>query len=232
MTHRSDVCEALQPELLDVLYDEAPPAVRGRVEDHLAGCARCRAELEQLRAVRRDLREWRVPEPLIPRTAPRAPRTAPAGLWRLAAAAVLVLAVGGALGLSGLSFRYARGPFEVQLGRGGEAALLARLEAQERRHREEIAALRRSLEARPASATAGSERLLEQVARMIEESESRQQERFETAWADFGRQAEAQRRYDLARISAGLSYLDSKAGAQAARTSELVGYLIDAADRR
>lgn len=223
-------CEVLKPDLLDLLYDEAGPEGRRRAEDHLAGCVDCRRELEALRGVRRDLREWRVPETLTPRGRP--PRPAPAAVWRLAAAAVLLLAAGGALGLSGLSFRYERGPIEVQLGRAGEAALLERLEAQERRHRQEIATLRQSLATRPAAAAAGSDRLLEQVAVMIEESESRQQERLETAWADFGRQAEAQRRYDMARISAGLSYLDSKSGAQAARTSELVGYLIEAADRR
>lgn len=223
-------CEGLRSDLLDVLYDEAAPDARRRVQDHLASCADCRSDLDELRAVRGDLTEWRLPETLFPRLVVR-PAT-PAGLWRVAAAAALVLAFGGALGLSGASFRYEAGPIHLSLGRSGEPALVEMLESQERRHREEMAALRDAFEARPVAAAEGSQELLERVAAMIAQSESRQADRFETAWTEFGRQAEAQRRYDLARISAGLSYLDTKAGAQAARTSELVGYLIDAADRR
>lgn len=225
-------CDELKPELLDVLYGEATAEVRQRVEHHLEGCPGCRDELGGLEAVRRDLREWNLPETLTNRP-PEKKVSAHPGLWRLSAAAALILALGGALGLSGLSFRFERGPVSIRLGRGGDTALIERLEAQETRHRAEMAALRRSLEARPV-ALAGSreEALLEQVAQLIDERESRQRARLETAWADFSQQAEAQRRFDMARISAGLSYLDTKAGAQAARTSELVGYLIEASERR
>jgi len=229
-----ETCDELKLELLDVIYGEATPEVRERVERHLEGCAVCRHERRGLEGVRSDLREWRLPDSLVPRPG-RLASAPPAGLWRLAAAAALLLAIGGALGLSGLSFRFEKGPITVQLGRGSDAALLARLEAQEERHRAEIAELRRSLAdaPRPVAVQGPSEEaLLEQVARMIDSSESRQRARLETAWTDFSQQAEAQRRYDLARISAGLSYLDSKSGAQAARTSELMGYLIEASDRR
>jgi glycosyltransferase involved in cell wall biosynthesis len=44
--------------------------------------------------------------------------------------------------------------------------------------------------------------------------------------------AEAQRRYDLARVSAGLSYLDGKTGQQVARTTELMGYVLQASQKR
>jgi hypothetical protein len=227
-------CEELKPDLLDVLYGEATPDVQRRVASHLEACPACRRERGELEAVRGDLRAWRVPDTLAPRPTRFVSPPARPGLWRLAAAATLLLAMGGALGLSGLSVRFERGPLAVQLGRAAtDAALLERIAAQESRHRAELAALRSALEARPASA---SERepgaLLEQVVRLIEESESRQQARLETAWADFSQQAEAQRRFDMARISAGLSYLDTKTGAQAARTSELMGYLIEASDRR
>jgi anti-sigma factor RsiW len=228
-------CEELRLELLDVLYGEAEPEVRRRVDAHLEVCPACRQERQGLEGVRRDLREWRLPDSLMPGPARVAPASPLAGLWRLAAAAVLLLALGAAVGLSGLSFRFERGPVTVQLGRAPDAVLLARLEAQEERYRAEMAELRRSLSTavRPVGAPGPSqEALLEQVARMIDASESRQQSRLETAWADISQQAEAQRRFDLARISAGLSYLDSKSGAQAARTSELVSYLIEASDRR
>jgi anti-sigma factor RsiW len=223
-------CEELKSDLLDLLYGEGDREQHERLEGHLGSCAACREELSALRGVRRDLREWRLPEALAPGR-PAAPPSS--GLWRLAAAAVLLLALGGALGLSGLQFRYEQGPFEVRLGRGDEGELLLqRLEEQERRHRAELDALRRSVTTRPVAAGRPEQALLERVATMIEESEHRQRASLETAWADFSEQAEAQRRYDMARISAGLSYLDTKSGAQAARTSELMGYLIQAADRR
>jgi hypothetical protein len=40
---------------------------------------------------------------------------------------------------------------------------------------------------------------------------------------------EAQRRVDLARVAAGLSYLDGRHGQQLARTNELMGYVLEAA---
>src|SRR5206468_3453117 len=54
----------------------------------------------------------------------------------------------------------------------------------------------------------------------------------DTTLARFDRKEEAQRRYDLARVAAGLSYLDGKNGQHVARTTELMGYVLDAAHPR
>ena len=95
--------EALQGDKLDVLYGEADSAARSRVGAHLEVCGACREELEALRGLRRNLGHWRLP---LAR-----PSFTPRGFvvphW-LAAAALVMLAMGATLGVSGyLSLRRA-----------------------------------------------------------------------------------------------------------------------------
>lgn len=212
-------CESLRNDRLDVLYGEAAPETFARVEDHLESCAACREEMNALRALRRSLASWRLPE----RARPRRGREV---LYHLAAAAGILLALGGALGLSGAELRFEKGPVSLRLGRGGSdpTALLA---AQELRQRAEIEALKASL-----SATPREEQVLQKVRELIRESEARQAQRFLTSLGELGDRAERQRRYDLARVSAGLSYLEGKTGQQVARTTELMGYVLEAAEKR
>jgi hypothetical protein len=114
----------------------------------------------------------------------------------------------------------------VRVGRGSETRALADLE---RRHREEVAALRAEIAAiRPTD----DGRLLRTVADMIHESETRQDEARLASLRVLRQRAETQRQYDLARMSAGLSYLDGKAGLQAARTTELVGHILQASQQK
>jgi hypothetical protein len=222
-------CEALREDLLAVLYGEADAAAQARAEAHRAECAGCREEFAALRGLRRTLAGWKLPEQAAPRARP--------GLagWRgLAAAAALLLALGGALGLSGAQVEYARGGLAVRLGRqaGPATALLAEQEA---RHRRELAALEARLApgaARGAAAETDHDALLARVAEMIRESETRQSRLLDTSLTDLGQKSEARRRYDLARISAGFSYLEGKTGQQVARTTELMGYVLEASQKR
>jgi len=211
-------CERAQEHLLDLLYGgESDPGARRRAEEHLSGCASCRDELESLSGVRQDLRAWRLPRPRLRRAWERL-RTPALPVSRLAAAAVMVVALGAALGLSGVGFRFESGPVTISLGRP-DRALAARVEEQQ----DQIRSLRAALEG-----PGGREGLLREVNALIEQSESRQAQRMSAAWTDYAARTEAQRRYDLARVSAGLSYLDRRTGEHAARTSELVSYLLDA----
>jgi len=96
------------PEALLAAYsvDGLTPAERRMVDDHLAGCAACRAQLRSLQTTALLLRN--LPEPVLPRsfllptaTAPR--RAAPRPLLPisfLSAAAVLFLALGLSLALA------------------------------------------------------------------------------------------------------------------------------------
>lgn len=215
--------ECVKPEdLLDVLYADADAPAQPRVRAHLAECAACREELESLRGVRGALQSWRLSEPR-PRLRPPVLRGATA--W-LAAAAGLLLALGAGLGLSGSELRFEDGRFAFRLGRAGDADLRQQLAAQEARHREEIASLRDAMAARPDAA------MLADVREMIRASEERNALLVGASLAELSERYEAQRRYDLARVSASLSYLDGRTGQQLARTSELMNVMLRAAEEQ
>ena len=110
----------------------------------------------------------------------------------------------------------------------GDKDLRRVLAEQDARHHKEIQALQASVSAAPRADSA----LLPQVEEMIQKSESRQGELLRTSLGDWSAKKEAQRRYDMARISAGLSYLDGKNGQHVARTTELMGYVLEAAQKR
>lgn len=219
-------CKAVRDDMLDVLYEEATPEARGRYEEHEAGCAVCREEMAALRALRGRLASWRLPTAGSPPSP--AGRRLPRFVQGLAWAAGLVLALGAGARLAGLSFEFQKGPFTVRLGgqtrAAFDASLRMALAEQQAMYRRDVAALRASLAAPPTEPTL----LIQSVRDLIRESETRQADAFESRLAAIEERAEARRRYDLARISAGLSYLDGKAGQQAARTTELVSYVLQA----
>ena len=216
-------CSGLRDDLLDVLYKEASPETQRRVDAHALTCPRCRAELAELRDVRADLQRWKAPElrPFLPRRP----------VFRMP----LLLATGASFALRGSEARYEEGRFSFRVGgEASEAALEKALVAQEARHRQEIAELKTLLtpEAKLAAAVEGNETLLRRVAEMIRDSEERQSRRAEAKLASLADRADNRRRYDLARISAGLAYLDGKNGQHLSRTTELMGYVLEASQKR
>lgn len=215
-------CRILRDEMMDALYGEAPPEAAARLEEHLAVCAPCRDELLALKRLRRQLQAWPLPGP----TRTRLPLP---GLPRgLAAAAVLLVALGAALALSGSEARYSGGQWSLRLGRGG-ADVQQQLAEQERRHKAEIQAVKAAL---VSGSPQDKEALLQAVQDLIQQSEARQAVLLSASLADLAARAETQRRYDLARVSAGLSYLDGRTGQQVARTTELMGYVLQASQQR
>jgi hypothetical protein len=211
--------EALQGDKLDVLYGEADRAVRARVDAHLEACAACREELSALSALRRDLGRWRLP---LARPA-FTPRGVVVPQW-LAAAALVLLAFGATLGVSGyVSLRRAL------------AAQEERAASLERRQRESFAAVQASPARTPVSAT-DAEALFARVDARLEErlraSEAQQAGRIDRRFADWQERAEVRRRVDMAQVAASLSYLDGRHGEQLARTNELMGYVLQASQKR
>lgn len=217
-------CSEIRDDMLDVLYGEGGPAVARRVEAHRAACAACNAEMEALASTRKTLQAWKLPE--LPHRAVARPWG-----WRgLAAAAGIALALGAGLGLSGSSVRYEDGRVSFRLGRGDDKDIRGLLLEQERRHQQEIAVLRTSL---PVVGESGSEpRVLARVRDMIRESEARQALLLTSSLQDLADESDRQRRYDMARISAGLSYLDERNGKHVAQTTELMGYVLQAAQKK
>ncbi len=211
--------ERLQSDKLDALYGEADAEVRARLAPHLAECAECRAEMEALARLRKDLQAWRLPR--------RASGSRRLGFfvptWLLAAAALL-LGVGLGISASGyLSLRHAI------------AEQAARAQALEDRQRQTAQALAAALAGATAPRFEDAALLSRLDARFDErlrESEARQSQRLEARLFDFGARSEAQRRVDLARVAEGLSYLDGRHGQQLARTNELMSYVLDTSTAR
>ena len=58
-------CNDMNAKLADLLLapDEVNAGVRGQVDEHVAGCAECRTQLEELRATMALLDTWEAPEP-------------------------------------------------------------------------------------------------------------------------------------------------------------------------
>ena len=73
---------------------------------------------------------------------------------------------------------------------------------------------------------------LDDVQRLIRESESRQAVLIDAGLRDLAERTDAQRRQDLAQISAGLSYVEGRTGLQVARTTELMGHVLQAAQQK
>jgi hypothetical protein len=226
-------CSDFHEPMIDVLYGEASADTSRKVEQHLSECDACREELASLQAVRRHLGAWKAP--VFSRRPFRRPLTVPSAVWRLAAAAALLLAFGGALGLSGVEVAYDRGPWRVRLGRAepvvNAGPLIASTQPAGAASFDSgtIEELRAALRAETAMQ---EDALLSRFEQMIRESESRQRRSQDVQLADLKRTIDRQRRYDMARVTAGLSYLDGKTGADMARTTELMGYMLQASQRR
>jgi hypothetical protein len=202
-------CEDFRDRMLDVLYGEADPDAARAFESHRRRCAACDDELRALRHLRRDLGAWAVPA----RPAPAVAAARSARTW-LPLAAGIVLGIAGALALVGSQERV--------------DTVAAALRVQDQRHRAEIDALKASL----AAGRPRGEATFEDVRRLIRESEARQAVLVDAGLRDLAERTDAQRRQDLAQISAGLSYVEGRAGLQVARTTELMGHVLQAAQQK
>jgi hypothetical protein len=67
---------------------------------------------------------------------------------------------------------------------------------------------------------------------MIRDSEARQTVVLNASLSELAERGEAARRFDLARMSQSLSYLDGRTGEQVARTNELVASLLKTSQQK
>lgn len=245
--------------LVAYLYEETTPEERQAVEAHLATCAACRRELEDLGGVRASLGSWAPPEPelgfRIVRDEPARGRRlwwrAPAWGLGLAATAVLVLAAAAAA--THLEVRYDDRGFTVRTGwrspadtgaatpvmAGGAAPWRADLQALEQRLRQDLAArpamtgvtAASVAAARPVPAMDGAA-VLRRVAALITDSEARQQRELALRLTEIMRDVDQQRRTDWVRISQGFGRLEELAGAGAAQQREVLNYLMRVTQQR
>ena len=233
-------CEALRDGIVALLYDDGDRDERTRARDHIAQCVPCRAEYSELKGVRKALGGWTLPLPTpLPQAQPRASFSwFPAGL---AAAAGIVLGIGVAvMSLGTFSLAPQSAPVAASAPTGPAATaqfvsyheLQELLKQQEARHQAEITELQKTLaevtEAAPPSASMRSVSTMSPAAfeSLLKASEARQARMFEARLAGLRNDSELQRQYDMAQIAAGLAYIDSRTGADAARTSELMKNLV------
>jgi len=240
--------------LVEYLYGESSDAERAAVEAHLARCAPCSAELQELQGVRADLAGWQPPEvdlafrltrdPVVPVSVPRRWR---APWWASAAAAVILVAV--AAEIANLDVKYGGGQVTIRTGwvaqappapvptgvmavRPTAASVTPRdLDALEERLRAEFARNVRVEAPVPVPST-GDRDLLQRVRALVDESEQRQQKELALRLAQVLRDVESQRRADLVRIEQNLGQIEGLAGQEAVRQREMLNYLMRVSQRR
>lgn len=244
--------------IVGYLYDELPAAGRQAVEAHVAACAECRIELEELRTTRVHLALWAPPEPELGfrvirggaapgSELPSRNRFVPA--FALAAAAVIVLAAAAAIANIEVSY----GNVTVRTGWGAEpdrsAAVRSAAPASAQpvavAASEEFAALDRRLrEIESALSAAGSggvqtasagmsdAELLQRVRQMVREAEARQETALAKRLLQIATDVQNARRADLALIQQGLGQYQGLTNAEIAQNRDMLNQFIRAATRQ
>jgi len=215
--------------LVGFLYDEIDSVSKRSFERHLLTCADCRDELAELDATREQIALWAPPdadlgfrivrgatEPVPSR--PRWFSFSPA--WGLAAAAIVMLAIGAAI--ANLDVRYGADGLAVRTGwnhaadaQAGVTQVDWKAQAQELDRR--LRDLEQSASARPAVQTASASdlsdaELLQRVRDIVGQSETRQQRAVATRLTELMREVDAQRRLDLVTIGQSMTRLENSSG--------------------
>jgi hypothetical protein len=226
--------------LVAYLYDEVDPSDRAAFEEHIAACAVCCRELDELGVVRSRLGRWTPPEPARAFTWAAAPPVGRRGVWialggipAWAQVAAALLFFGVAAGVANLDVKYDRSGLSVRTGwsaatgRGAPAAanpVPVSAPQGEAPWRPDLAALEQQLRAEmrasPAQATADAARrdavadseTLRRVRALIEESERKQQKELALRVAEVATDVRAQRAADLRNIDRNLNVIQSNTG--------------------
>jgi hypothetical protein len=249
--------------LMSYLYEEGDETERQAFATHLAGCDACASEVSAMRAVRSGMAEWQPPETVLDFRIVREPRPRtrrfawlaipPMPAWAQFAAASL--AVGVAVGISGLEVRYDQQGWTARAGWSRPASSQAVVvapsgvqpasAASEAPWRMELAALEQKLRSELRSAGAGAsepgtrqvsdagprrtmsdQEYLARVKELIDASETRQQREMAVRIAQVTRDFDTQRRTDLAKVVNGMGALEGRTGAAVASQRELLNYLV------
>ena len=220
--------------LLDYLYEEGDPAERLAIATHLQECAQCSVAVLEFQSVRGMMRSWAPPQAdlgfrivqdnrqsaTIDDRRSTLPRWAP--VWLQAAAAVLLFVSG--MAVSQLRVDYTGGTLVVRT-RSAQApvpvnAAIPAPAAPAPQQVVDIDALERELRARLTSGTdasggGDSERLLQRVRAMIDQSEQRQHRELALRLSQVAGEVDAQHQADLMRIQQSMG-----------QTQEVMDYLV------
>jgi putative zinc finger protein len=224
--------------LVAYLYDDVDPSDRAAFEEHIAACAVCGRELDELGVVRSRLGGWSPPEPARALTSATTPPVGRRGIWATLGAipawaqvAAALLFVGVAARVANLDVTYDRNGLSVRTGwfasaRGGAPAAAPVPVAAPQREapwRADLAALehqlRTDMRAFPAQARPDAARrdgadaeTLRRVRVLIDESERKQQKELALRIAEVATDVRAQRAADLRNIDRNLNVIQSNTG--------------------
>jgi hypothetical protein len=231
-------------QLIGFLYGELDRDEAGDFQRHLLTCTECRGELGDLRATRGQIAVWTPPEPDLGFQVVRAPAAKPAPLfrlspaWGLAAAAILVLAIGAAI--ANLDVRVGGGEgLVIRTGwNHGPAAAPAAVDnavqtVDWKQEAQQLDARLRQMEQSLARTRSGSiqnasgpemtdEEMLQRVRDLLAQSETRQQRILAARLTQITRDYDAKRRIDLAAIDQGMTRLQSTSGAEVRQYRDLI----------
>jgi len=232
-------------ELIGFLYGELDPDEAAAFGQHLFTCAECRVELEGLRSARGQIAAWTPPEPHLDFQIVRGPvsarpaasrfRVTPA--WGLAAAAMLVMAIGAAI--ANLEIRVGSEGLVVRTGWNRAAAVDAAAvnaggvqpidwKQQSQQLDQRVRQLEQALAAngpgtvRNASATPMTdEEVLQRVREMLGQSETRQQRLLAARLTEVSRDFDLRRHTDLVAVDQALVRLQNTSGAEVRQWRDL-----------
>lgn len=218
--------------LVGFLYDEIDPVSKRTFERHLVTCADCREELAELGATREQIALWSPPDADLgfrivrDADAPRPSRFrffsfSPA--WGLAAAAIIVLAIGAAV--ANLDVRYGSDGLVVRTGwnhsaesqaaesQAGVTLIDWKAQAQEldRRLRdlEQSGSSRSAVQHASTSSEMSDAELIQRVRDIVGQSETRHDRVVATRLSELMHEVDAQRRLDLATIDQRMTSLQN-----------------------
>jgi putative zinc finger protein len=228
--------------LVSFLYDEIDSRSKREFQTHLTTCSECRDELAELGATRAQIASWTPPDAdlgfrIVRETeSPRRRWFQWSPAWGLAAAAVLLLAIGAAI--ANLDIRYGSDGLVVRTGWNHSGDLAeqsaasnvtpvdwkAQAEQLDRRLRELERTLSGQSSAVQNAATAAVSE--ERVREIIGQSETRQQRAFAARLTDLTREFDARRQLDLAAIDQGLTRLQNTSGAEVRQYREVLNRMV------
>ena len=243
------MCESKEL-LVSFLYDEIDPASKRDFQKHLMTCGECREELAELGATRAQIATWTPPDADLGFRIVRegeSPRRrwfdwSPA--WGLAAAAIVLAAIGAAI--ANLDIRYGSDGLVVRTGWNHTVDLAQQSaapnvtpvdwKAQADQLDRRLADLERAMSTRPSSGVqsasasgTANDVLLQRVRDIVGQSETRQQRAFAARLADMTREFDARRQLDLATIDQGMTRLQNTSGAELKQYRELVNRAVQVA---
>ena len=218
--------------LAGYLYDECESRERAAIEAHLAVCPSCASELSALGATRTALASWTPPEATLGFriAAASEPRwwARPLPAWAQVAAALVIFAVGMALGTRAVDQPPGAAPARASVtpstmpAAGVSANDLAALE---RRLRTEMASLRPASTGRPAPVAANDDAVMQRVRALLAESEERQQRELAMRLSQVLRDVDTQRRMDLRRIEQTFGQMEGFTRPELADQRQMINYL-------